>query len=63
MTCSASPGLRHFTITKAAGYVYAVTAAKGETEKTDVTVTDHGDGTYTIPAAAIDRCERYGKCG
>lgn len=43
-----------FTITKAAGYVYTVTAAKGETEKTDITVTDHGDGTYTIPAAAID---------
>lgn len=34
--------------------MYTVTAAKGETEKTDITVTDHGDGTYTIPAAAID---------
>lgn len=43
-----------FTITKEAGYVYTVTAVKGETEKTDVTVTDNGDGTYTIPAAAID---------
>ncbi len=43
-----------FTITKEAGYVYTVTAVKGETEKTDVTVTDHGDGTYTIPAAAVD---------
>ncbi len=43
-----------FTITKEAGYVYTVTAVKGETEKTDVTVTDNGDGTYTIPAAAVD---------
>lgn len=43
-----------FTITKEDGYVYTITAVKGETEKTDVTVTDNGDGTYTIPAAAID---------
>ena len=40
-----------FTITKAADFVYAVTAVKGENT---VHVTDNGDGTYTIAAADID---------
>ena len=40
-----------FTITKAADFVYAVTAVKGENT---VNVKDNGDGTYTIAAADID---------
>ena len=40
-----------FTITKAADFVYAVTAVKGENT---VNVNDNGDGTYTIAAADID---------
>lgn len=40
-----------FTITKAADFVYAVTAVKGENT---VHVKDNGDGTYTIAAADID---------
>ena len=40
-----------FKITKAADFVYAVTAVKGENT---VNVKDNGDGTYTIAAAAID---------
>lgn len=40
-----------FKITKAADFVYAVTAVKGENT---VHVKDNGDGTYTIAAADID---------
>ena len=40
-----------FKITKAADFVYAVTAVKGENT---VNVKDNGDGTYTIAAADID---------
>ena len=40
-----------FTITKAADFVYAVTAVKGENT---VHVNDNGNGTYTIAAADID---------
>lgn len=40
-----------FKITKAADFVYAVTAVKGENM---VNVKDNGDGTYTIAAADID---------
>ena len=40
-----------FTITKAADFVYEVTAVKGENT---VNVNDNGDGTYTIAAADID---------
>lgn len=40
-----------FTITKEDGYAYTVTAAKAN--GTTVTVTDNGDGTYTIAGANI----------
>ena len=40
-----------FKITKAADFVYVVTAVKGENT---VNVKDNGDGTYTIAAADID---------
>lgn len=39
-----------FTVTKATGYRYAVSASvAGE----NVTVVDHGDGSYTVPGAAV----------